>query len=91
MQTANVSRITVGLTSSHPGWRRGAAFCARALPAGCANAPAGRASATDDAGTTAPGTGQVQAGAAQADDEHALVVEPACGVAAGIERGVDFV
>lgn len=50
---------------------------------------AGRPLATDDAGTADKGTCQVEGWQERVKDTRALVVAPACGVADGIELGMD--
>lgn len=52
---------------------------------------AGRPLATDDAGTAAHGTCQVEAWHERLDSDRAWVVAPACGVAEGVELGGDLV
>lgn len=51
---------------------------------------AGRPLATDDAGTAATGSCQVEGWIERAGAEGALVVAPACGVAKGVELGFDY-
>ncbi len=51
---------------------------------------AGRPLGTDDAGTADKGTCQIEGWQERAKDTRALVVAPACGVADGIELGMDF-
>ncbi len=54
------------------------------------SAQAGRPLASDDAGTAAVGTCQLESWVERGSGEHALVVAPACGIAQDIELGFDY-
>ena len=57
----------------------------------CAGAAlAGRPLATDDASVPDPGSCQIEAWVERPRDGHALVLAPACGIAAGWELGADY-
>jgi hypothetical protein len=45
---------------------------------------------TDDADTAEPGSCQIESWIAHSDDERAIVLSPACGIAPGVELGADF-
>ena len=62
-----------------------------AMLAACTPAAfAGRPLATDDAAVADTGKCQIEAWLERARGEHALVIAPACGVAAGSELGADY-
>lgn len=63
-------------------------FCVLAAPP--LWAAAGRPLVTDDAGTAAAGSCQVEAWGEKLGSDRAWVVAPACGIAAGLEIGADY-
>lgn len=67
-----------------------AVACMLVLVSGPPGAWAGRPLASDDAGTADAGTCQVESWIERTRSEHAWVVAPACGIASGLELGLDF-
>ena len=64
---------------------------AMALTVIASAAHAGRPLATDDAATAGPGSCQLESWVARAGSDRALVLAPACGVAAGVELDAEYV
>lgn len=62
-----------------------------AVVAAVDDANAGRPLATDDAGTTPANSCQLETWIEKQGSEHAWVVSPACGVADGVELGLEYV
>lgn len=64
--------------------------CVLALMACTQHAFAGRPLASDDAGTAGAGTCQLESWVEHAGSNRSLIAAPACGVAQGMELGVDY-
>jgi len=64
--------------------------CVMALMVFAGSAHAGRPLATDDAATADPGSCQLESWVVRAGSNRALVLAPACGVAAGVELDAEY-
>lgn len=70
--------------------RLNALACMLVLMSGLPGAWAGRPLASDDAGTAAVGTCQLESWIERANNDGAWVIAPACGIAEGLELGFDY-